>query len=136
MEQNYLIHQLYVRQVSSHRQELHHLINKISNTFTPLGSMLSQQYEECTSLIDSILTSTNGSSEYALSVKALIQRQRGENRCSGMCWMHRHGVDAATLAIQYADWQVLCTISQQKTCIAVDDMQLCSLASCALPPSF
>uniref|UniRef100_A0A383V8L7 Uncharacterized protein n=1 Tax=Tetradesmus obliquus TaxID=3088 RepID=A0A383V8L7_TETOB len=49
MEQNYLIHQLYVR----------------------------QQFEECTSLIDRILTNTNGSSEYALYVKALIQRQRG-----------------------------------------------------------
>jgi hypothetical protein len=40
-----------------------------------------QQFEECTALIDRILASTNSSSEYAVYVKALIQRQRGE-QCS------------------------------------------------------
>ncbi|WIA13166.1 hypothetical protein OEZ85_006758 [Tetradesmus obliquus] len=41
------------------------------------SSSATNQFEECTSLIDRILTNTSGSSEYALYVKALIQRQRG-----------------------------------------------------------
>jgi hypothetical protein len=41
--------------------------------------VLLQQFEECTCLIDRILASTSGSSEYAVYVKALIQRQRGEH---------------------------------------------------------
>eukprot|EP00878_Enallax_costatus_P021778 GHUV01023071.1.p1 GENE.GHUV01023071.1~~GHUV01023071.1.p1 ORF type:complete len:412 (+),score=86.66 GHUV01023071.1:96-1331(+) len=48
--QNYLIHQLYVR----------------------------QQYEECVNLIGQVLAETDERSEYALYVKALIERQQGK----------------------------------------------------------
>jgi hypothetical protein len=37
-----------------------------------------QQFEECTALIDKVLADSSGRCEYALHVKALIARQRGE----------------------------------------------------------
>lgn len=38
-----------------------------------------QQFDECTALIDKVLAECNGRSVYALHVKALIARQKGQH---------------------------------------------------------
>jgi len=45
-----------------------------------------QQFEECTALVDKALAQSNGRCEYALHVKALIARQRGEKHLV-VCWL-------------------------------------------------
>jgi hypothetical protein len=43
-----------------------------------------QQFEECAALIDKVLADSNGRSEHALHVKALIARQKGKLNSTGL----------------------------------------------------
>lgn len=76
MDQNYLIHQLYVRQVLCtnvmQKKEQVWMVLQLSHCTLP------QQFEGCSSLIEQVLTDSQGQSEYAIHVKALIARQKGE----------------------------------------------------------
>lgn len=75
-QQNSLIHQLYVRQVGHLHSEPQQ--SKILQLCDPCSSChCSQQFEECATLIDRVLSDSSRQCEYALHVKALIARQKG-----------------------------------------------------------
>ena len=99
---NFLIHHHWLRQVVQ-------LTAKVTcNAFCMTATSTLQNFDECLKLVEQVLQHSSGTAEYALQIKALIQRQRGEvseslQLCQQAAAINRHSV--ATLKQVTGSWQ-------------------------------
>lgn len=73
---NSVIHQLYVRQVLG--QGIGCLGDLTFEQHLTKGPLDAQDFDECIKLVDLVLEQAGNKCEYAIYVKALIERQRGK----------------------------------------------------------
>lgn len=82
---NALIHALFVRQVGAGAGRGAGQARR-QRVLTRCAAARPQEHDECVKLIDAVLKDTGGACEYAIHVKALIERHRGERPAGDRGW--------------------------------------------------
>ena len=114
---NFLIHHYFLRQVVR-------VTAKVTcNALCMTSHCTLQNFDECLKLVEQVLQHSNGTAEYALQIKALIQRQQGERP-----HLLRGCAQTTSLTLFWLCWQVRC----QSRCSCASRLQLST--GTALPP--